>query len=160
MANINNTQPIPMDNVVSTKPSSTVIHQLSPAYDQRDIELGEINYQNPGESVGIQQNGQTNSSRRVANGRHVLTKAQGRSSKMDYLNIIWSAFNTCCCIWPAGLIALIVSICIWRKRLHGGNECPRIAGIVTAVFNVFTTIGGIFLFIFYLLPLIQSYRTP
>jgi hypothetical protein len=107
----------------------------------------------------VQPNGQIVAVPYVVSGAQFTTAAQPTAKTVDYLNTIWSVINTCCCLWPLGLIALIISICTLRMRRRGDNKGAKIAGISTAVINVLATIGGILLIILYFMPLIKNSNT-
>jgi hypothetical protein len=135
-----------------------VTHQPPPYNDQMRIQTGKVFPQNQISPAYIGLNGQIVGRPYVDNGRHFLRPLQTTPTILDYLNTIWSVINTCCCLWPAGFIAFMVSIFTLRMRHRGDNECAKIAGIVTAVINVIATVGGILLFIFYFLPRIKTYN--
>jgi hypothetical protein len=149
MENFTDIQSMPLNNTVQT-------NQPPPVYGQANIQTEQIFHQNPAGPADISQNGQIVAVPYVTNGTNGLYPVRRTASAKDYINIVWSVINTCCCILPLGLIALVVSIVTLRMRRRGNDQGARCAGIWAAVINVLSTIGGIFLIIFYIIPLIKS----
>jgi hypothetical protein len=175
MANINNMQPVLLNNIVETNQSEigVITHQPPPSYDQTKIQTeqvfhqnptgpvyvqpnGQVFHHNPTGPVYVQSNGQIVAVPNVANGTYGLYAVRRTTDAKDYLNIVWSVINTCCCLWPLGLIALVVSIVTVRKRHRGDDEGARCTGISAVVINILATIGGILLIIFYFAPRLNS----
>ena len=145
-------QPMPINNI------GVVTHQPPPSYDQTKIQTGQIYYPPPQAPVYLQQNGQIIAVPYGINGPQFPMAAQGTAKTADYLNTIWSVFNTCCCLWPVGILALVISILTLRKRRRGDHKGAKIFGISTAVLNLLATIGGIVLLIVYFIPLIKEHN--
>ena len=61
--------------------------------------------------------------------------------------LIWSIFNTFCCIWPLGIIALIISIMTLQMQGHENEQKARNGRVAAFVINTLSTIGGIVLII-------------
>jgi hypothetical protein len=161
MENVNDIQSVPSNITVQTNEPKIgmVTHQQPPpTYGQATIQAGQIFHQNPTGPAYICQNGKMIAVPYITNGMNGLYPVRRTASAKDYLNIVWSVINTFCCIWPLGIIALVISIVALRMRRSGDDRGARCTGISAAVINVLATIGGIFLIIFYFVPLLNSYN--
>ena len=152
MKNANDMQPVQLNQ---TK-SDVVTHQPPPYNDRTKVQTGQAFSQNQADPAFIVHNAQVVVASFVPNTGSVLIPIRGQPSVMDHINIIWSVVNTCCCLWPLGLIAFITSIVTVKKRHRDENESARRTGCMTTVLNVLATIGGIILFLVYFLPRIQN----
>ncbi|CAF1513506.1 unnamed protein product [Adineta steineri] len=67
----------------------------------------------------------------------------------DYL--CWSIFSTLCCLWPVGLIAIIMSVIVNRRLRKGDIKGARTAATWSIIMNALATIGGIIIIIIIIL---------
>ena len=107
--------------------------------------------------VHTNQNRFTASGLYSANQEQVTESIQINSNSSKYRNILisWSIVNTLCCIWPLGIVALVISI-ITLKTPRNGNEQSRSGAITAVIINTLSTIGGIVGIIFVVVHIDQS----
>ena len=137
---IDNFYPIPSnDGAQANEPSSyTTINQPPPYYMQGTENVPSYTSQNRSTGSGLY----------FANRGPITQQIQPNSKSSKYTLILtWSVFNTFCCIWPLGIIALIISVITLRTQGDSNEQKVR-CGIISAVMiNTLSTIGGIIVII-------------
>ncbi|CAF1376413.1 unnamed protein product [Adineta ricciae] len=68
------------------------------------------------------------------------------ASVNDYL--AWSIFNCLCCLWPLGVVTIILSCVISEKKKTGDYQTVKRMSTATAILNAISTLAGIGLNIF------------
>ncbi|CAF1506641.1 unnamed protein product [Adineta steineri] len=128
------------DTVRTEQPKDHVMTPPPPSYAQTITQPIPTHYQNERETqVSYTENVMDGSSPVVVNPVTIS----------DYL--CWSIFNTLCCLWPVGLIAIIISIIIKRKRRNGDIQGAQTASTWAKIMNGVATISGIIIIILILL---------
>ncbi|CAF0947029.1 unnamed protein product [Adineta steineri] len=70
--------------------------------------------------------------------------------------MVWSVFNCLCCLWPVGLIAMILSCVVMEKKKGNNVQSAKQLSIATGILNGIATTGGIGLNIFLIIYFIQK----
>ncbi|CAF1494273.1 unnamed protein product [Adineta steineri] len=126
------------DTVRTEQPKEHVMTYPPPSYSQADTETIPAPYQNEKETQVLHtENVMDGPSPVVVNPVYIS----------DYL--CWSIFNTLCCLWPVGLIAIIMSVIVNRKLRKGDIKGARTASTWAKIMNGVATIGGIIIIILY-----------
>ncbi len=138
MSTVNDLAFIPSINAVQTEqPTSGVLtHQPPPpppSYSQINPQTTPAPHQNP---TGPHFNSPMNDP-------HLM--GANTMNISDYL--VWSIFNTFCCLWPLGLVATVISLITKRKKKNGDFQGARCTSKWAAVMNILASLGGIILII-------------
>ncbi|CAF1146808.1 unnamed protein product [Adineta steineri] len=73
--------------------------------------------------------------------------------------MIWSVVNCLCCLWPVGLIAIILSCVVMQKKKDNNMESAKSLSKATAVVNGIATVGGIGFIIYIIISVTQMLRS-
>ncbi|CAF1102383.1 unnamed protein product [Adineta steineri] len=123
------------DNQPGQPTANVVIHEPPPTYTQFNSHPVPV----------LSQNGQIPSSPCgyiVMAGAHQFIVNQVNVS--DYLKC--SILNSLCCLWPVGILAIVMSVITKKNKASGDLEGARKFSKLAIVFNILSTVGGIILF--------------